>query len=221
MVRTYWHPVALAENVSDRPYAATLLDEQIVICRLGDRVEAFSDLCIHRGTPISLGRIEGEEIVCAYHGWTYNADGKCTRIPSIPPEHPIPKKACLTRYHAEERYGLIWVCMAEEPRASIPEIPEMEDPSYRIFFRQKRTWKCSAARAIENFVEDPLSEELLRGEFQGMDTIVVAGFKDDDGKVTRLNLRGEKRLEDPPVEIVAATSESGDATTGMSSGDEP
>ena len=76
-------------------------------------------------------------------------------------------------------------------------------------------------RAIENFVEDPLSEELLRGEFQGVDTIIVAGFKDDDGKVTRLNLRGEKRLEDPPVEIVAATSESGDATTGMSSGDEP
>jgi ATP-dependent Clp protease ATP-binding subunit ClpC len=76
-------------------------------------------------------------------------------------------------------------------------------------------------RAIENFVEDPLSEELLRGEFQGVDTIIVTGFKDDDGKVTRLDLRGEKREEDPPVEIVGATSESGDAATGMSPGDEP
>ena len=28
-------------------------------------------------------------------------------------------------------------------------------------------------RAIENFVEDPLSEELLKGEFQGKDTITV------------------------------------------------
>jgi ATP-dependent Clp protease ATP-binding subunit ClpC len=28
-------------------------------------------------------------------------------------------------------------------------------------------------RAIENFVEDPLSEELLKGEFQGMDTISI------------------------------------------------
>ncbi len=28
-------------------------------------------------------------------------------------------------------------------------------------------------RAIENFVEDPLSEELLKGEFQGMDTITI------------------------------------------------
>jgi ATP-dependent Clp protease ATP-binding subunit ClpC len=28
-------------------------------------------------------------------------------------------------------------------------------------------------RAIENFIEDPLSEELLKGEFQGMDTITI------------------------------------------------
>ena len=28
-------------------------------------------------------------------------------------------------------------------------------------------------RAIENFIEDPLSEELLKGEFQGMDTISI------------------------------------------------
>ena len=30
-------------------------------------------------------------------------------------------------------------------------------------------------RAIENFIEDPLSEELLKGEFQGMDTITHRG----------------------------------------------
>ena len=45
-------------------------------------------------------------IVCAYHGWSYDADGKCIRIPSIPPEHPIPKKACLTRYLTQERSQL-------------------------------------------------------------------------------------------------------------------
>ena len=150
----YWHVVALSEEVNERPLAVNLLGERVVVCRLASgQVRAFYDLCVHRGTPISLGWVEGESIVCAYHGWAYDADGKCIRIPSVPPEHPIPKKACLTRYHAEERYGLIWVCMAEEPRAPIPEIPEMEDPSYRIFFRQKRTWKCSAARAIENFVD--------------------------------------------------------------------
>ena len=37
-------------------------------------------------------------------------------------------------------------------------------------------------RAIENFVEDPLSEELLKGEFQGKDTIMVEVKKVGDAK---------------------------------------
>ncbi|MBI2881922.1 MAG: aromatic ring-hydroxylating dioxygenase subunit alpha, partial [Candidatus Tectomicrobia bacterium] len=150
----YWHPVALSEDVDGRPLAVRLLDERVVVCRMGSgEVRAFHDLCIHRGTPISLGWVEGETVVCAYHGWAYDADGKCIRIPSLPSEHPIPKKACLTLYHAAERYGLIWVCLAEKPRAPVPDVPELEDPSYRIFFRQRKPWQCSAARAVENFVD--------------------------------------------------------------------
>lgn len=150
----YWHPVALSEDVDEGPLAVRLLDERVVVCRLGSgEVRAFHDLCVHRGTPISLGWVEGETIVCAYHGWAYDADGKCIRIPSIPPEHPIPKKACLTHYPAAERYGIIWVCLAEKPRSPIPDVPELEDPSYRIYFRQRKPWQCTAARAIENFVD--------------------------------------------------------------------
>ena len=117
----YWHPVALSEDVDEGPLAVRLLDERVVVCRLGSgEVRAFHDLCVHRGTPISLGWVEGETIVCAYHGWAYDADGKCIRIPSIPSGHPTPKKACLTHYPAAERYGIIWVCLAEKPRVAHP-----------------------------------------------------------------------------------------------------
>jgi len=149
----YWHPVAYSHEVTDKPYPITLLGEKIVVCRLGKSVRAFNDLCIHRGTPISLGWIKGEEIVCAYHGWSYNAEGRCTRIPSIPPEHPIPKKACLTRHEAQERYGIVWVCLSDEPRAPIPEYPAYEDPKYHVVIRDSGIWKCGAARAIENFID--------------------------------------------------------------------
>ena len=149
----YWHPVAISEEVGEKPLAVRLLDERVALCRLGGRVRAFHDLCIHRGTPISLGWIEGETVVCAYHGWAYGADGRCVRIPSIPPEHPIPKKACLMAYPAQERYGLVWVCLSDEPRAPIPELPALEDPSHRVVVFDQRSWKCSAARAIENFVD--------------------------------------------------------------------
>ncbi|MBI2880901.1 MAG: aromatic ring-hydroxylating dioxygenase subunit alpha [Candidatus Tectomicrobia bacterium] len=149
----YWHPVAFAGDVGEKPLAVRLLDERVAVCRIGGKVRAFHDLCIHRGTPISLGWVEGETLVCAYHGWSYDADGRCVRIPSLPPGHPIPKKACLTSYQAEERYGFVWVCLAEQARAPIPDFPEHDDPGFRIFFQQRKFWRCSAARAIENFVD--------------------------------------------------------------------
>ena len=45
-----------------------------------------------------------------------------------------------------------------------------------------------------------------------MDTIIVDGVKNDKGKVTRVELRGEKRQADPPSEPVGAAS--GEAGTG-------
>ena len=153
VLRAYWHPVAFAEAVGEKPLAVRLLDERIAVCRLGGRAVAFHDLCIHRGTPISLGWVEGEHVVCAYHGWAYDAGGKCVRIPSVPPGHPIPKKACLTRYPTQERYGLVWVCLDEKPRAPIPEFPMLEAPDVRWVYRDRRIWNCSAARAIENFLD--------------------------------------------------------------------
>ena len=68
-------------------------------------------------------------------------------------------------------------------------------------------------RALENYVEDPLSEELLQGAFQGLDTIVVDGFKNKDGKVKRLDFAGEKRNEEPPAEPVGAISDTGEPDT--------
>jgi ATP-dependent Clp protease ATP-binding subunit ClpC len=63
-------------------------------------------------------------------------------------------------------------------------------------------------RAIENFVEDPLSEELLKGEFQGKNHIIVDGKKDEEsGKVKHLEFKGVVD-EDPADEAVAAGSES-------------
>lgn len=121
-LRDYWHPVARSEDVGDKPFAARLLDKRLVLYRSGDRVVAFEDLCIHRGTPLSLGWVEGEHLVCAYHGWAYGADGACVRIPSLPPEQGIPRKARATAFNAEERYGLVWVCLAEEPRLPVGQV---------------------------------------------------------------------------------------------------
>ena len=44
------------------------------------------------GTALSLGWVEDGHLVCAYHGWTYDPDGVCTRIPASHGTN-IPSKA--------------------------------------------------------------------------------------------------------------------------------
>ncbi|MDG1873387.1 MAG: ATP-dependent Clp protease ATP-binding subunit [Mariniblastus sp.] len=62
-------------------------------------------------------------------------------------------------------------------------------------------------RALENYVEDPLSEELLQGRFQGKNKLIVDGVKNDAGKVKSLKFEGEfvAPPEEPPeAEAVGA-----------------
>jgi hypothetical protein len=54
----FWHPVAFSSDIGGpKPFAATLLDEKLVLYRSGGRVVAAKDICIHRGVPLSFGRV--------------------------------------------------------------------------------------------------------------------------------------------------------------------
>ena len=150
-LRRFWHPVMWAEDLVDRPVAARLLDEPLVLVRLPGEVRAFKDLCVHRGTALSLGWVEDGCLVCPYHGWTYDADGVCTRIPASHGTN-IPRRARITGYRAAEHAGLIWVAL-EEPVLPLPEFPEWGDDSYRTITIPQYDWRCSAARRVENFVD--------------------------------------------------------------------
>ena len=71
--------MAYAADVARAPRAITLLDEPLVLWRDARGVpHVFRDVCVHRGTALSLGCVEGDELVCAYHGWRYRGDGACT-----------------------------------------------------------------------------------------------------------------------------------------------
>jgi phenylpropionate dioxygenase-like ring-hydroxylating dioxygenase large terminal subunit len=151
-LRDYWYPVALSAELTDKPISAQLLDEPIVLWRADGAAVAFQDLCIHRGTRLSLGWIEQSQLVCGYHGWSYNREGACTRIPSLPPERGIPARARVARYRCMEKYGLVFICPGQ-PRRPVVEFPEFDQPGYRTFFFGRHRWKTSAARMIENFMD--------------------------------------------------------------------
>ena len=113
----------------------------------------FKDVCIHRGTALSLGWVTDGKLTCAYHGFQYDTEGRCVRIPSRPEGTPIPAKAHAIAYQAREAHDLVWVAM-DEPAAPMPFFPTaFDDPSYRAILAHQGGWDTSAGRVLENFFD--------------------------------------------------------------------
>ena len=130
-----------------------LLGEPLVLWRdAHGGVRAFRDVCVHRGTALSLGRVEGDEIVCAYHGWRYGADGACTAIPQLADPTRVPPRARAVTYATRERYGIVWVAL-EAPARPIPEVAELDHEAWRVVRTGPFAWKCDASRQVENFTD--------------------------------------------------------------------
>lgn len=153
MEKKCWHPVFYASQLKAQPVSVRLCDEALVLWRgRGGIPYAIKDLCIHRGTALSLGKVCGGDIVCPYHGWRFNGEGKCTLIPQLPDPCKIPPKAKIDPYHCCERYGIIWVSL-EEPAFPLPEVPEFEDPQWKFVETGPFFWRAGSARQVENFTD--------------------------------------------------------------------
>jgi phenylpropionate dioxygenase-like ring-hydroxylating dioxygenase large terminal subunit len=152
LLRHEWFAVA---NVSDlpenRPHGVELLGRKVVLWRSGSRFVAFEDLCIHRGSRLSLGIVENGCLRCPYHGWTYNADGRCVRIPAHPDLVP-PARAKTNVYACKEAYGWVWVAL-EEPAGDVPLFPEWGSNDFRNLVRGPYHVHAQGPRIVENFLD--------------------------------------------------------------------
>ena len=149
-----WHAIAPMQHLKDNNgiLGARLLGEDIVIWQAGEQLLAWKDLCMHRGTRLSLGEIqEGKQLMCPYHGWTYDVTGQCIKMPAHPDQTP-PAKARVTTYHAAVHYDFIWVCLGE-PQHDFPPFPEWNDSSYRKVLCGSYEFNAAGPRMVENFLD--------------------------------------------------------------------
>ena len=149
-----WHavlPVADLDAGGD-VVGARLLGEDLVIWRSGDSVQAWKDLCVHRGTRLSLGKtLADDTLQCPYHGWTYDSSGSCVNIPAHPEQTP-PTKARAIAYRAEVAYDMVWVCLGQ-PAHDIPVFDEWDDPAYRKILCGAYEFQAAGPRMVENFLD--------------------------------------------------------------------
>ncbi len=148
-----WFPVARSEDLGEQPMPVTLLDLDLVVYRAGDQVKVWRDLCPHRGVPLSMGWVEGEELICSYHGLRYGPDGQCRKIPAQPDAVPSARFK-VAMFPVVERYDLIWTCLdpADGP-ASIPPFAQWDEPGFQQILPPFVDIAGSAARQVEGFVD--------------------------------------------------------------------
>ena len=153
-----WLPVAA---VSELPAGGVLpvraLGRDIVVWRTAGGVPAAApDRCPHRGTPLSMGRVCDEDLVCPYHGWAFAAQGRCTRIPSMT-RAPIGERQSLSVLAVREHLGLVWVRFGPAHHAPLlaqpPAITPPQGPGIRQVLCGPYDVSASFGRVIENFLD--------------------------------------------------------------------
>ena len=150
----FWYPIAHEDEIEGTPVAVKLLDVDLVIYRAGDDIGVALDRCPHRHIKLSAGTIVNGGIKCFYHGLEFNSAGQCMFVPSIDPGAKLPESWRLTSFPVKRRYGLVWTCLAQEPRQDVPDLFRDEDYEVgSLLFVKARTWPVSAARQVENFLD--------------------------------------------------------------------
>jgi phenylpropionate dioxygenase-like ring-hydroxylating dioxygenase large terminal subunit len=121
--RNDWYVACTESDLTDRgPVAACILNERLAIWRSGDRIVALEDRCVHRAAALSLGRCEGANLRCLYHGLLFDPAGKVVEIPG---QELIPPQARVRAYPVTTRYGWVWVWMGEPAKADPSLVPDL------------------------------------------------------------------------------------------------
>lgn len=150
-----WFVVLKSSTLKNKPIAVTLLEECIVVYRHGDQLAALKDQCIHRGIPLSKGKLTNNGLQCKYHGWLYNHVGGIAGIPGMS-SFSKNEKCNLKKYDIIEKGNYIWIRL--EKSETIPYIANIHnDYSY---YTQSMNVTGSIVDVIENFL-DPMHTHFI------------------------------------------------------------
>ena len=169
LLRKFWYCVMPMSALGEKPVGMRLLGEPIALWKdASGAPRAVKDRCLHRTARLSLGTVEQGNIVCPYHGWAFDGDGHCVKVPQDVVEKPHPFG--VAGYRCTERYNHVWVAL-DEPFHDIPEIPEFGAPGYRQVMEFSDDWACAPLRIMENAFDNAHFAFVHKGSFGDTDPI--------------------------------------------------
>jgi len=192
-LRRYWVPALLARELPEPdcpPVRVRLLGEDLIAFRdTTGRVGLLDEFCPHRRASLFFGRNEDCGLRCVYHGWKFDADGRCVDMMNEPPEVQFKDKIATTAYPTVEAGGVIWAYMgAPAQRPAPPAFAWTRVPATHITVSkviQESNWVQGVEGGIDTS-HAPILHRLLTNDSKR------PGFKPDNpfvrGKAPTLEL---------------------------------
>jgi len=134
-LKNTWYVVGWSSEFAGiGPFARTVASERLVLFRTRNgKITAFEDRCPHRLAPLSLGRVEDDDLRCMYHGLKFAANGTCIEVPG---QDRVAKSLCTRTYSVAEKYQFVWIWMGDPRFAEvnlIPDVSVLDQPDRRPY----------------------------------------------------------------------------------------
>ncbi len=159
LMRHYWQPVALVDEFDPRLDARMAQRPLKAVRVLGQDFILFKDEqgrwgmldrdCPHRNADLSFGRHEGDGVRCPFHGWKFDATGRCLETPGEPVGSRLCERVQQRAYPVIERSGVLFAWLGEPDKA--PPFPAFDcfaAPGTHTF-AYKGMWQCNWLQAFE------------------------------------------------------------------------
>jgi len=154
LLRQFWQPVMLSSDLAiSRAKRVEIFGEFFTAYRGADgRAHFVDDRCPHRLTALSLGRVEGDEIRCFYHGWGFDPSGACVRQPAE--KNPERKHRIRIRsFPVHEYLGFVFAYLGTGEPPAFPLFPEVDVERDRVQYGARNV-PCNFFQRLENDLDE-------------------------------------------------------------------
>ena len=174
LLRRYWQPVAVAGELTDQKpiKALRILGEDLVLYReIKGGYGLIARQCPHRGASLAYGRVDETGIRCPYHGWKFNAAGKCLETPAEPIGSPLKDRIKHSAYPVKKLGGMLFAYFGPEPIPVLPRWDVLAWENGKRWIDIQSVLECNWLQAMENSV-DPAHLFWLHGAYAHLARVV-------------------------------------------------
>jgi vanillate O-demethylase monooxygenase subunit len=115
-------------------------------------VAALEDRCCHRSLPLSLGKLDGDNVRCGYHGLLFDRNGACVQVPG---QSLVPPGSAVRAYPLVERWRAVWLWPGDPAKADpalVPNLFWLDHPQWGAGTGHMRI-KCNYQLIVDNVLD--------------------------------------------------------------------